>query len=105
MDAGAALNMLPDSKRQAAKQQLAATTDDSSSGNAASFGVGGSGSASALESALNHAAKLVARLRDSSGYRWVDLGVVFSRMKTSGRNNSGSSSGSRAAAAAGGRVV
>jgi hypothetical protein len=76
LDVRAALDTLPDKqRREAARQAL----------------IGGS--SSALESALNHAANLVAKLRDSSAYRWVDLGAVFAKMRA----------GRKAVAAAGNR--
>ncbi len=89
LDVRAALETMPDqAKRNAAQQQLAS----GSSGNA-------------LQSALNHAAGLVARLRDSSAYRWVDLSTVFAKMRA-GRKAGGSAAagGQRTAAAGGVRV-
>lgn len=72
LDVRAALDTLPDKQRRAAaEQQLSA------------------GSSSGLLGALNHAAGLVAKLRDSSGYRWVDLGVLFSRLRAGRRTQQG----------------
>jgi hypothetical protein len=92
LDVKAALDTLADKKRrEAAEQQLAS---------------GASGKA--LQSALTHAAALVAKLRDSSAYRWVDLGAVFAKMRT-GRKAAGAAaatgaSGGQRPATAGMRV-
>jgi hypothetical protein len=79
LDARAALDTLPDKqRREAARQAL----------------IGGS--SAALESALNHAANLVAKLRDSSAYRWVDLRAVFSKMRAGRKAAAGSKGAARA---------
>lgn len=93
LDVRAALETMPDqAKRTAAQQQLA-----------------GGSSGNALQSALNHAAGLVARLRDSSAYRWVDLSTVFAKMRAGRKAGGGSAAtgtgGPRAAAAAAGGGV
>lgn len=84
LDANGALHTLSDNKEAAAKQQLTG----------------------AVEGVLNHAAALVARLRDSSGYRWADLGALFGRMRAGRKKGGGSGAaatrGPAAAAGAGG---
>lgn len=97
LDVKAALDTLPDKQRRAAAQQQLSSS--------AVVGAGGSSSSSGsvVVSALNHAAGLVAKLRDSSGYRWVDLGAVFSRMRT-GRNRTNRGAGAGGAGSRGAAV-
>jgi hypothetical protein len=87
LDVRAALETLPDKQRRAAAEQQLA------SGASGKF----------VQSALQHAAALVAKLRDSSAYRWVDLGAVFAKMctgrKAAGAAAAGASGGQRPAMA------
>lgn len=92
LDVRAALDTLPDKQRRAAAQQQL------------TGGAGSGGGSSALVSALQHAAGLVAKLRDSSAYRWVDLGAVFQRLRGTGAHKAAGGAGA-AAAAAGGPVA
>lgn len=86
----AALDTLPDKQRRAAAQQQLA-----------GGGAGSGGGSSALVSALQHAAGLVAKLRDSSAYRWVDLGAVFQRLRGTGAHKAAGGAAAAAAAVGG----
>jgi hypothetical protein len=65
LDVKMALSTLPDKARRDAAS--------------AALGVGAGGSS--VAAALGCAAAAVGRVRDSCGYRWVDLGSVFGRMR------------------------
>jgi hypothetical protein len=81
LDVRAALDTLADKQRRAAAL--------------AQLSAGGA----ALVPALNHAAALVAKLRDASGYRWADLGCLSSRMRAA-KHSRGVRAGAAAAAGA-----
>ena len=81
LDVKAAVETLVDKQRKdAAWQQL--------SGSAA----GGT----SVATALSQAAAAVANFRDSSGYRWVNLGQLFGRLKAGSRPNLGTPGANRA---------